>query len=198
MFGAGFSGANFSDTKTGAITGTVGSIKVGTDNLSLGFSNLLPGEPQSVTTSYQNTGTSPEDVWIVFTDKDALHALNDLGGYGSVSIVDAQGGVNWFSQNLTDFYPEGTPGANGGPATYYVPEKMLLQTNVASGATGSFTFTFAYTSKLTGTGGGVWNSYPLATETHNGVTYTPPSGVALGSKNGLPYEIVSTQVGQQP
>jgi len=192
----GISGAYFSDSKSGAITGTNGSIKVtgsgggGLDNLDLAFSNLLPGEPQSVTAGYQNTGTSPEDVWIVFPNVDALHALNNLGSYGSVSIVDAAGGVNWSSTNLNDnpAYSAGQPDDvnSGNGAIYPLPKKMLLQSNVAANASGSMTFTFAYASKLgtasNSSGGGVWNYYPLGTTTNN----------------GLPYKIVATQVGQQP
>jgi len=186
MVGAGFSGAYFSDTHAGAITGTVGSIKIDTTDLNIAFNNLLPGEPQSVTVDYQNKGTSPQDVWIVFTDAAALHALNNLGTYGSVSIVDTQGGVNWFSENLNDAIPDGTPGNAGVATIYSVPKAMLLQSNVAANAGGSMTFTFAYASKLgdasKSSGGGAWNYYPLGTTTNN----------------GLPYKIVATQVGQQP
>lgn len=209
MVGIGFSGAYFSETKAGAIKGTVGSIKISAGvnadtggGLNLTFNNLLPGEPQSVTVNYKNTGTSPEDVWIVFTDKDALHALNNLGTYGSVSITDVNGGVNWSSANLNDFYPSGTLGNTGVATIYNVPEKMLLQSNVAANASGSMTFTFAYASNLgtlsNSSGGGVWNSYPLATETKNGKTYTAPTGTAFCTLNGLPYKIVAVQVGQQP
>lgn len=207
VVGTGLSGAYFSDTKSGAITGTVGSIQVtgsggvGDSHLNIAFTDLLPGVPQSVTANYTNTGNTAQDVWIEFPNADALHAINDLGSYGSVSIVSNFGGTSTTlmnSTNLTDFYPDGTPGANNGPATGRVPQKMLLRANVDPSASGSFTFTFAYASKLSGTGGGVWNSYPLPTETKNGITYTPPTNVALGSLNGLPYKIVAVQVGQQP
>lgn len=190
MVGIGLSGAYFSDTKAGAITGNVGSINVSTSNLNLAFNNLLPGEPQSVIVDYTNTGTSPMDVWIVFPNDAALHALNDLGSYGSVSIVDVAGGVNWSSTNLND-NPKYTAGQAddvnpGNGAIYPLPSKMLLQSNVAANAGGSMTFTFAYASKL-GTashssGGGSWNSYPLVSPT----------------SSGLPYAIVATQVGQTP
>jgi hypothetical protein len=62
IFGSSGSGATYSDSKPGTIGGTVGSIKVScfgsaanvcTD---VNFDRLLPGEPQTVTVSYVNTG----------------------------------------------------------------------------------------------------------------------------------------------
>src|SRR4051794_24201182 len=87
-------GAYFSDTKTGAITGTMGSIKVttyggavdGSGNRNFAFANMLPGEQQTATIQYQNTGRNAEDVYIVFNDTAALAAINDLGHYGTASI----------------------------------------------------------------------------------------------------------------
>ena len=61
-------GAYFSDTHTGSISGTVGSIKVtpsgggGAEHMNLSFTNMLPGDPQTVTVNYKNTGLNPEDV----------------------------------------------------------------------------------------------------------------------------------------
>jgi hypothetical protein len=211
VFAAHATGAYFSDTHNGTITGTIGSIKasagVNADTgggLNFGFTNLLPGVSQTGTVYYSNSGTNPEDVYIVFPDADALHALNDLGSYGSVQIKST-GGVNWVSNNLTDFWPEGTPGINGASTLYYVPEQMLLQSNLPVGASGSMTFTFQYASKLgdatatlpSSSGGGAWNAYPVAAETKaNGESYTPP--YTVGTKSGLPYQIVATEVGQTP
>jgi len=210
---SGATGAYFSDTHAGTVTGTLGSILVSpsgynsdgssANGMGIQFNNLLPGEPQTVQVNYTNTGKSPEDVYIVFPNADALHALNDLGTYGSVTIASS-GGVNWVSNNLTDFYPSGTPGEPGVATLYHVPSQMLLQSNVPAGASGWMKFTFAYAAKLGNTAGGVtingsngvWNSYPVPTETKNGYTYTPSGTV--GASNGLPYEIVATQVGQTP
>ncbi len=196
-------GAYFSDSHSGTITGTNGSILISAGvnadtggGLNFGFTNLLPGEPQSGTVHYQNTGNNPEDVYLVFPDADALKALNNYGTYASVTITGAFG--TWQSDNLTDFYPSGTPGEAGVATLYHVPSQMLLESNLAPGATGSFTFTFAWASKLSGTGGGFWNLYPIATESHNGHTYTTPSDETVGQHNGLPYNVVATQVGHDP
>ena len=131
--------AYFSDTHNGKITGTIGDIKVSAGvnadtggGLNFGFTNLLPGEPQSGTVYYQNSGTSAEDVWLVFTNADALHALNDLGTYGSVAITERR--CDWVSDNLNDFLSPGTPGARRCHAVP-LPRQMLLQSNVAPGGT---------------------------------------------------------------
>ena len=86
-------GAYFSDSKSGAVAGTIGSIKVstsggtGTDGLNFNFANMLPGTPQTATFSYQNTGANAEDVWLVFNDAAALHAINVLGTYGEAHVA---------------------------------------------------------------------------------------------------------------
>src|SRR5580700_11092508 len=70
---SGQTGAYFSDTHTGAISGTIGSIRItpsgGTESndgsfMDLAFSNMLPGDPQTVTVNYQNTGANTEDVYV--------------------------------------------------------------------------------------------------------------------------------------
>ena len=198
-----FTGAYFSDTKAGTVGGNVGSIKVvagvnadGGGGLDFSFTNILPGNPNAGTVYYTNSGLNNEDVYIVFPNADALKALNNQGTWGSASIVDAAGGVNWVSNNLTDYYPSGTPGNPGVATLFHVPSQMLIQSNVAPGAGGSVTFTYPLASKTTGHQGEGWNLYPIATETHNGFTYTPSGTV--GANNGLPYQIVAVQVGQDP
>jgi hypothetical protein len=222
VFAAHATGAYFTSTSTGQISGTVGNIQASVSGqnsdgsaatgLAFKFSDLLPGVPQTVTVVYNNTGNNPEDVWINFQNLDALHALNNLGTYGSVTIADANGNVNWTSNNLNDFYPQGTPGGNDPagnpiPTLYHVPNQMLLQADLQPGHAGTMTFTFAYASKLgnadsTNTiqfnvagSGAQWNPYPVTAQTDNGIRYTPGAG---GSGSGLPFQIVATQQGQTP
>jgi hypothetical protein len=191
-------GAYFSDTNNGQIDGTVGSIKVttsggsGAENADFAFANLLPGDPQSATVGYQNTGRNAQDVWVVFPNSDALHALNQLGTYGEVHLKS--GATSLFdSANLNDDQAPAT-GSCGGfdpSGCWPLASKYKLASNVAPNATGSMTFTFAYASKLVG--GNVdgaapaWNQYPVPGSTNPG-----PAG------SGLPYQIVATQVGQTP
>jgi hypothetical protein len=182
---SGATGAYFSDTKSGEITGTIGSVKVDTSDLTLRFSNLMPGEPQTVTLNYANAGTGNQDIWMVFPQPDALHAINDLGTYGEVKIQDSNTGVVFFSNNLNDRPNNGTTP---------IPRTVQLVSNIPAGGSGTMSFTFMYAGKLTIGGGGVWNIYPLPALSY----YTPTPGITLGSLNGLPYQIVATQVGQTP
>lgn len=186
---SGATGAYFSDTKSGEITGTIGSVKVDTSDLTLHFTNLMPGEPQTVTLNYANSGTGGQAIFMVFPQPDALHAINDLGTYGEVTITDSNTGQVFFSNNLNDRPNNGTTP---------LPRVVQLVSNLPVGAGGTMSFTFMYAGKL-GTashssGGGVWNTYPLPALSY----YTPDPNIALGSLNGLPYQIVATQVGQTP
>lgn len=196
----GSTGAYFSDTRQGDVTGSIGSIKVkgsggsGAESLGLNFTGLLPGSPQTVTAGYQNTGNSPQDVWVVFNNADALHALNDLGTYGEFHIA-ANGTPLFDSANLSDDMDDpanlscGTLAPTG---CWPVPKMIKVASNVGPTASGTIDFTFGYAAKLKGqspAGGGVWNSYPVS-------TVPKPNPVVAG--NGLPYQIVATQVGQTP
>ncbi|MBW4061900.1 hypothetical protein HJC99_05000 [Candidatus Saccharibacteria bacterium] len=135
-----------------------------------------------MTTSWTNTGLNKEDVFVVFSNPDALHALNNLGTYGEVHIVGNNGPV-FDSANLNDnsascvtFSPSGC---------WPVAKSYKIGTNITPGGTGSWTFTFGYASKLStqsAAGGGDWNSYPLGGPTNS----------------GLPYQLVAVQPGQTP
>jgi hypothetical protein len=181
-------GAYFSDAKDGTISGDVGSIKItgsggtGVNGLNLAFDNLMPGEPQTVTLNYQNTGSSKQDVWMVFNNVEALRALNNLGTYGEVHVVSD--GVHRFdSANLND--NAATCGPFSPAGCWPLLRTVKVASNVAPGATGSADFTFGYAGKLSAqspVGGGSWNSYPLSAPT----------------ANGLPYQLVGTQIGKTP
>jgi hypothetical protein len=184
-------GAYFSDSKAGSVTGTIGSIKVtgsggsGADALDLSFSNMLPGERQTVSAAYQNTGANPQDVWLVFNNADALHSLNQLGTFGEVHV--GSGGTEIFaSQNLNDNTSSCPPGSFDAthPACAALPVKLKLADNLAPTAGGSFSFAFNYAAKLRGAAneGAPFNCYPFGTCTNS----------------GLPYKIVATQHGVDP
>jgi hypothetical protein len=188
-------GSFFSDTHSGAITGTVGTIKVttsggsGADGMNFTFDKLLPGEPQTVTLSYQNTGDNPQDVWLAFQNDTARSALNDMGTYGEVHI-SANGVEKFASKNLNDHptCPPGSTSAAHPEPCAALPDKIQVADNVAPGATGVVKFSFNYADKLTGSGGGVWNTYPVS-----GQTTVKASD---GSGNGLPWQLVAVQVGK--
>ena len=189
---SGATGAFFSDTKNGTITGTLGTVKVqtsggsGTDGLDFAFSNLMPGVAQTANVHYKNTGVGNQDIYLVFPNATALSALNELGAFGEVHI--GSNGTEIFADaNLNDKPNNNTVG---------VPRQIRVGSNLAPGAEGDATFSFNYASKLgTGShssGGGVFNTYPAPDGLQ---TTTVP---ADGHGSGLPYQIVAVQVGQTP
>ncbi|RKR73358.1 hypothetical protein [Frondihabitans australicus] len=200
---AGTTGAYFSDTHNGSVSGTVGSIKVsvkgngtGTDGQDLSFSNLLPGQAQSVTLQYGNTGRNAEDVYITFPNATALSALDDLGRYGEVHIT-ANGNHIFDSANLSD---AGNPAdySNATPISRWpLLSQYKVASNVQPGQYGTVTFSFNYSTGLSNASnidaitGPAFNTYPAA----DGQTYTNASD---GTGSGLPYAIVATQVGVIP
>jgi len=196
-------GAYFSDTHTGSIGGTVGSIKVtpyggsGAENMNLSFTKMLPGDPQTVTVNYTNSGENPEDVYIVFNNATALSALNNLGTYGEASL-SANGTALFHSTNLND--RSGTCGPFSPAGCWPLAKQYKIASNLAPGAHGNVSFTFAFASK-TVTPPLAFNVYPasaqgyLVTHDTNDQNYV---SAADGSGTGLPYSIVATQVNQVP
>ena len=201
---SGTTGAYFSETRTGAISGTLGTVHVQTEggaainNPTFSWDNMLPGEFKEATVTFKNTGTVPQDVYLKFPNATALSGLNSLGTFGEAHII-VNGIEKFASQNLTDKYPCGTPGLSGVATLCPVPSTQLLATDVAPGANGTMTFKFRYASKLAHTtrdssdtsGGGIFNAYPAW---DGQVTTISADGKGVG----LPWQFVATQVGQQP
>lgn len=181
-------GAYFSDSQAGVVTGTLGTIQVtgsggtGSNLLDFNWTNMLPGEFSSAQVGYTNSGTSAEDVWIVFPDKYALHALNTLGTYGELKV----GGYDY--TNLNDLCTGCTP----------VPNAIKVASNLAPSAAGSISVSFAYAGKLGNEHQGEpFNCYREGNAADLTSKDTPPCD-APDASNGLPYEVVATQVGQSP
>lgn len=190
----GMTGAYFSDTHHGDIAGNLGSIKVtpsggtGSDSTDFTFTNMLPGEPQTATIQYQNTGLNAEDVWLVFDNATALSALNNLGSFGEVHV--SNGNELFGSANLND--RSSTCGPFSPSGCWPLPSQIKVGSNIAPTAGGFVKFTFNYAGKLQNPAaeGAPFNLYPVAGQ--NTVN------AADGTGSGLPYELVATQVGQTP
>ncbi len=188
----GATGAFFTDTESGTYGGTLGSIQIngygggGVDGLDINFQNMLPGEPQTLTLSFQNTGANAQDVWIVFPNADALHSINDLGTFGEVHLK-ANNDVKFESANLNDDSGGGCGGIFDEAGCWPMPQKVQLFSNVAPGGSGNFSFTFNYSGALSNPAyqGQPWNPYPL-------------SDFPNFTHFGLPFQLVATQVGQTP
>ena len=140
-------GAYFTDSDSGTISGNLGSISVdgygggGENGLDIVVTNMLPGVANSATVKYANDGLNAQDVWVVFED-EGLAALNKLGRYGQVTVA-SNGTDVFYSANLNADATSCPPGAGPAPVCNPLPEQLRLATNVAPGAGGSMTFTFA-------------------------------------------------------
>jgi hypothetical protein len=209
---SGTTGAYFSDTHTGAISGSIGTITVHVDGggtasaPGLHFTNLIPGTPQTVSVKYTNTGSSPQDVWIAFPNATALSALNNLGSYGSVSVSNTNASnhtVTVFqSSNLDDNLTEcGGTFSSTPPLCNPLPKSVQVASSVAAGASGTVSFTFGYSIQLDNKSQNKpFNVYPASSgqydhvSNRNGQLTINPSDE---TGTGLPYQIVATQVGSK-
>ncbi len=161
-------GAYFTDSQPGAITGNLGTVSVGISGAAINFANLLPGEVQTQTVNVQNTGTANEDIWLAFDNANfAWSAVNDLGQYGRFVV---NGNVY---DNLNNGYAQGTPGSgvmstNPASGCYniprnaiaYLPHTIFLATLTPSQVV-SFNISFNFNPCMTGgngTGAALWGS----------------------------------------
>lgn len=190
--GFGTSMADYTDSHPGNIGGTIGSIWIqpGAD-LNVSFNNLLPGDAQTMTLPFTNTGRSNQDVWLKFPNVTALSALNTLGTYGEVHV--AVNGVPVFdSANLNDRLT--TCGAFSPTGCWPLPATLKLASNVAPGAGGTLTFSFKYAAKMKTQAPAdtvpLFNVWPLPDQ----VTTVSSDGTG----NGLPFVLEAVQVNHQP
>jgi hypothetical protein len=204
VMSSGTTGAYFSDTKVGGITGTIATVGLSTTPVTVTWPNMVAGQLQVVTVGFTNTGSIPQDVYISFYNRPALHALNTLGTAGEVHVTSTSlGGVLPFdSKNLQDGRHDTALGSGvtynscGNvfnktlPACWPLPPSLKIAGNVPVGGTGSVTFSFKYAA--TATVSGVFNSYPLTllTQSNNPLDSAGPAG------NGLPIQIIAVQVGR--
>lgn len=218
---SGATGAYFSDSVTGHVSGTLGTIQITTPGSTpyVSLTDLLPGTPQSMTVDYTNSGNSPEDVWLDFNNATALSALNNLGHYGSVTITSSgwgtpPSGLDFFSNNLDDNSAPDACGAFSVTGCNPLPSTVMIASNVPAGKSGSYTFTFEYASATTPPASSAWNPYPLPGDANTSVTYAACETAggthsacsdnqvtinpADASGTGLPYQLVATQVGIAP
>lgn len=179
-------------TRTILITPSGGS---GSSSMDLAFTRLLPGKSQTVTVDYRNTGTSDEDVYVVFPNETALSALNTLGNYGAVHLSSSGNGAIgdvFDSTNLSDIHTACVTFSPSG--CWPLLKQYEIARNIGPTVNGSFSFSFMFASafnKQPPVGAtSFWNSYPVAGQ-------STILG-ADGSGSGLPYEIVATQPGITP
>jgi hypothetical protein len=179
-------------TRTISITPSGGT---GSSFTNLTFTGLLPGSPQHVSLNYQNTGSSSEDVYVVFPNATSLSALNSLGAFGQVHLTSigtgSQGNV-FASDNLNDNTAH--CGHFSSLGCWPLRSQYLIARNVTPSTKGSFTFNFGYSTTYSAQAPvgkiAYWNAYPVQGQT----TVVASDGVGAG----LPYELVATQPGVTP
>jgi hypothetical protein len=205
-------GAYFTDAHSGSINATTGDVKVNTSDLSLNFNGLLPGNYKTQDIGYQATGTSAEDIWLVFPTDGSAEAFTGkpddtagggLGRYGHFALTST-GGASFVSNNLSN--PGTTTGhtgplcgrdANGwGGSSALASSKsdiidfcapsnaILLQSNMNPGDSGHATLEFGFTQLLTNGRNSVGNL-----DNHNEDATIAPL---------VKYSIVATQHGVRP
>jgi len=123
--------------------------------------------------------------------------LNNLGTYGEASL-SANGTALFHSTNLND--RSGTCGAFSPAGCWPLAKQYKVASNLAPGASGNASFTFAFASK-TVTPPAAFNVYPASAHSYLVTGNTDDQNyisAADGSGSGLPYSIVATQVNQIP
>ncbi len=103
----GATGAYFTASQPGSITGNLGTVAVTVSGANINFANLLPGQVQTQTVTVTNTGTGNEDIWLAFDNTNlGWSAVNDLGQYGKFVING-----NTYD-NLNNQWVSSTPGVS--------------------------------------------------------------------------------------
>ncbi|GAB2457030.1 hypothetical protein [Jatrophihabitans fulvus] len=171
-FAATGTGAYFTDSKDGSITASTGAVKVNTTDLALNYTNLLPGAYDTKTIGYSSSGTSGQDVWLVFPataanrltgeDGSAPNGNDALGRYGHFKVTSPAG--DFVSNNLrsnpgspadqncsVDGNGHGGNAAEAATRTDYslpycgVPHAILLSDNIQPGQYNEATIEFGFT-----------------------------------------------------
>lgn len=169
-------GAYFTDSHSGSINAGTGTVKVSTNNLSLNFDNLLPGEYQKKDITYTAHTTSTEDIWLVFPTDGSAAAFTStpkpgpvpLGRYGHFAVTSTNG-AHFTSYNLArstggvhasdacSIDNNGEGGSNQQPTSpsdtqvpYCAPaDAILLASGLSDGQGGTATLEFGFTPLLT-------------------------------------------------
>jgi hypothetical protein len=171
----GTTGAYFTESKPGTINASTGGVHLNTTDLTLNFTNLLPGEFQTKEIDYQSTGTGLQDIWLVLPTDGSADALNGvagtasgdraLGRYGhfavsapdgsftSYNLATAGTGIHSGDTCSTDSYGRGGSNAQAADKTDLipfcpVPNAILLSYGISPGAGGVAQVTFGFTKLL--------------------------------------------------
>lgn len=193
-------GAYFSDSHTGSLSGSSGHLTLNTTDTNLSFSDLVPGDYQTKNIDYNVNASGKSDVWLVFdptsqgylaftgAKNNPSYPDGGLGRYGHFAVSVNGASPLFQSYNLalptasTD--PSCTVDAygNGGSAQQPtsrtdtipycgVPSAIRIAAGLSSGQGGTLNLTFGVTGRWTG------QNTPVA---------------------NVPFTLVATQTGHRP
>lgn len=123
-------GAYFSDSAPGTVSATLGTIAIESAGLDMLFVDVLPGETRTGSATFTNTGSNPEDVWIVF-DAAALAAVTQAGSLVSFELIGSNPST-----------PQSGPLAD-------LQQQYLIHDNLGLAQGGTLTMTFTVSPTLT-------------------------------------------------
>ena len=164
-------GAYFTDSVSGTMSGTMGSISIRSGDggganaaTTIRFTKMLPGETGTKTVAFTNNGQNPQDVWVVFPQSalgdfnhdtphkgtDEPSGINDFGTYATIQIKSGSSTV-FYSNNLNDD-PNSCPDGTADPvikrACHALPTMVKLADNLAPRASGDMEFAFTPDAKF--------------------------------------------------
>lgn len=171
-------GAYFTDSHDGNLSGTAGHLRLSVSSTALSFADLVPGDYQTRSIDYSTNSSGHEDIWMVFPSGAGYSALTGykgdpdfsaggLGRYGHFAVANGDQ-VKFTSYNLQNRAPGATDpicsvdaNGNGGsnqqatsptdtPPLCGVPQFIKLASDLPSGSTGTIHMTFGVTGKWTG------------------------------------------------
>lgn len=152
-------GAYFSESApTKTISATLGSIHLNSSAINdLTFTNMLPGESSTQTATFSNSGTNPEDVWVVFAAADigvhdhlsTVNYINNKGTFGE-ALIKAAGTPVFYSNNLNDDSSSCAPGTGAPFICNPLPHMLKLADNLAPSAVSNMEFTYTPAAKSKG------------------------------------------------
>jgi hypothetical protein len=173
----GATGAYFTDSHSGTVYASTGSVKVNTTDLALKFTGLLPGDFQTQDVTYTAAGSGAEDIWLVLPTDGTAAEFNGvagepsgdaaLGRYGHFAVDSPAGSFTSFNLTTAGTAPGHTgpsctvdADGHGGSATQAtdrsdttvpfcpVPGAILLSSNLTNGQTGTAHITFGFTKLM--------------------------------------------------
>lgn len=169
-------GAFYTDSHgNGSVNTTNGTVSVLINGLpgdapTINFDGLLPGTPMTTNVAVGNTGTGPEDVYIVFNnDNGAWSGVNTLGNYGTFTIAgNVYDNLNNSTVNLPGASSTGVPGvedmtnlmsgscsAHGKKPINFLPHYVKVAGGLGVGVTYTFGVSFGFIDCLTSGQGAV-------------------------------------------